>query len=108
MMFLPSRPYSRAWTRALLKRSTASGYSRGRSVTLVGADRVGCDGHAFDHAMRVALEDAAVHERAGVAFVPVTEDVLHVAGAFRVKDHLSPVRKPARRDRADPIFSSRR
>ena len=31
---------------------------------------------ALDHAKRIRLEDGAVHERAGVAFVAVADDVL--------------------------------
>ena len=45
-------------------------------VALVGADRVGGDGHALEHAVRIALEDAAVHEGAGVALVGVADDEL--------------------------------
>ena len=45
-------------------------------VALVGADRVGGDRHALEHAVRVALQHAAVHERAGVAFVGVADHVL--------------------------------
>ena len=51
-------------------------------VALLRADGVGGDGHAFDHAVRVAFEHGAVHERARVAFVGVAEDVLHVAGGL--------------------------
>jgi hypothetical protein len=36
----------------------------------------GRDGHALEDPERVALEDAAVHERPGVAFVRVADDVL--------------------------------
>ena len=46
------------------------------NVALVGADGIGGDGHALEHAVRVALEHAAVHERAGVALVGVADDEL--------------------------------
>src|SRR5262249_54058548 len=45
-------------------------------ITLAGADRVAGDGHALEHAVRVALQHAAVHERAGVALVGVAHDEL--------------------------------
>ena len=44
-------------------------------VALGRADRVGRDQHAFEHAMRIAFEHAAIHERAGIAFVGVADDV---------------------------------
>ena len=45
---------------------------RGRS------DGIGADEHAFDEVMRIALDDRAVHERAGVALVGVADQVLLV------------------------------
>ncbi len=45
-------------------------------VTLVRAHGVAGDGHAFDDAVRIALQDAAVHECSGVAFVGVADGVL--------------------------------
>ena len=47
---------------------------------MIGADGVAADQHALDDAVGVALEDGAVHERAGVALVGITDDVLLVAG----------------------------
>ena len=44
-------------------------------IALRGADRVRRDGHALQDPVRVALQDAPVHERAGVAFVRVADDV---------------------------------
>ena len=44
-------------------------------VALVRADAAGGDHHALDDAVRVALHDGAVHERARVAFVAVADDV---------------------------------
>ena len=49
-------------------------------ITLLGADGIRGDGHGLDDAVRIAFEDAAVHECAGVAFIGVTDDVFHVAG----------------------------
>ena len=40
---------------------------------------VGRNGHAFQHAVRIALQHAAVHERAGIALVRVADDVLLLA-----------------------------
>ena len=48
-------------------------------VSLPDADREGADRHPLDDAVGVALQDAAVHEGAGIALVAVAEDVLHVA-----------------------------
>jgi hypothetical protein len=48
-------------------------------VALVGADGPRADHHALEHGVRVALQDATVHERAGVSLVGVTQDVLLVA-----------------------------
>ena len=53
-------------------------------VACLRADRVGGDRHPLQHPVRVALEDAPVHERAGVALVGVADDVL--AGAGRLGD----------------------
>ena len=46
---------------------------------LVGADGAGGDGHALDHAVGERFQQHAVHERAGIAFVAVADDVLLVA-----------------------------
>ena len=48
-------------------------------VTLARAHRVGADDHALEHAVRVALEQRVVHERAGVALVGVADHVLELA-----------------------------
>ena len=45
-------------------------------IALRSADRVAGDRHRFEHDMGVALEDGTIHERAGVAFIRVTADVL--------------------------------
>ena len=50
--------------------------------SLVRADRVSRDGHAFEHAVRIAFQNAAVHERAGIAFVGVANDIFFRAGRF--------------------------
>ena len=60
-------------------------------IALLRADRVAGDGHAFEHAVRVALQDAAVHERAGVALVAVADDVLRSPSALATVPHLRPV-----------------
>ena len=60
--------------RRLAAGAMASGYSAADvDVALAGPDRVAGDGHALQHAVRVALQDAAVHERAGVALVGVAD-----------------------------------
>ena len=44
------------------------------------ADRMGGDGHAFQNAVRVAFQDAAVHEGAGIALVGIAHGKLGIAG----------------------------
>ena len=48
-------------------------------IAVLRADGVACDHHALDHCQGVALEDRAVHERAGVALVAVADHILVVA-----------------------------
>ena len=45
-------------------------------IALVRADGKGADDHALQNAVRIALHQAAVHKRAGVALVAVADDVL--------------------------------
>ena len=49
-------------------------------IALLRADGVPGDGHPFQHAVRIAFQHAAVHERARVAFVRVAHHVLHRRG----------------------------
>ena len=48
-------------------------------VPLVGADGLGGDDHAFQNGVGIGLQDAAVHEGAGIAFVGVAQDIFDVA-----------------------------
>ena len=57
-------------------------------VALIRADRIAADGHSFDQAERVALDCAAVHERAGVALVGIAD---HIALLGRELDALPPL-----------------
>ena len=50
---------------------------------MIGADRERGDRHSFENAMRIAFEHRSIHERAGVPFVRITDDVLAIAGRFR-------------------------
>src|SRR6185369_5578137 len=52
----------------------------GVDVALMRADREGADDQAFEYLVRIAGEEGPVHERAGLAFVTVDDDVLFVAG----------------------------
>ena len=55
---------------------TASGYSlRTVDVAFAGADGISGEDHALQNGVRVAFEDAAIHERAWIAFVGVTYNV---------------------------------
>ena len=47
-------------------------------VSVLGTHRVRGEGHPLEHALRVALEHAAVHERSGVALVGIADHVLAV------------------------------
>ena len=79
-MLSPSRPYSSACSMAIFRRLMASGIlGAAVDVAFFGADGVAAQHHAFEQAVRVALDDGAVHEGAGVAFVGVADDVLDVA-----------------------------
>ncbi len=49
------------------------------NVAFVRADGVAGDEHAFQNGMRVAFQNAAIHERAGISFVGIADDKLAVA-----------------------------
>jgi hypothetical protein len=59
-------------------------------VPLGGVDGKGRDGHPFEDAEGIALEDAPVHERPGVALVGVADDVLLLAVSLRDRGPLQP------------------
>ena len=74
---LPSRPRRSAWRMATLSRFDRQRiFGAAVDVALGRAHRVGGDGHALEHAVRIAFQHAAVHERAGIALVGVADDVL--------------------------------
>ena len=57
--------------------------------------RVGGDGHAFQQAVRIALDHGPVHERPGVAFVGVADRGISVRLAdLRANFHFVPVGNP--------------
>ena len=49
-------------------------------IGLRGADGIGGEGHALDEPMRVALDHGPVHERPGIAFIGVADQIFLVAG----------------------------
>ena len=51
-------------------------------ITLGGSNRVAADDHAFNDVEWVGLEHASVHERTGVAFVGVTDQIFDRARCF--------------------------
>jgi hypothetical protein len=57
-------------------------------------DGVSGDEHAFQHRVRVALQHAAVHERARVAFVRIADQVLRRSRRLAGKPPLQPGREP--------------
>ena len=48
-------------------------------IALLRADGIPCDGHGFQHGMRVAFQHGTIHECAGVAFVRIAANVFHIA-----------------------------
>ena len=69
---------------------------------LLGADRAGRDDHPLDHRVGVALQDAAVHECAGVAFVRVADQVLRAALGRPAKSPLDSGREPGAAAASEP------
>ena len=47
--------------------------------TFAGADCVSRDGHAFNHALRIALKNTAIHKRARIAFIAIADYILYVS-----------------------------
>ncbi len=62
-------------------------------VPLLRPHRVGGNRHSLHHAVRIALEEAAIHERTGIALVGVTEYVLLLALGVVGEAPLEPGRK---------------
>ncbi len=58
-----------------------------------GAQGDGGEGHALDHAIGVAFHETAVHERPGVAFVAVADDVFLIGFLLRHEPPLAPGRE---------------
>ena len=74
------------------------------NVALLRADGVAGDRHAFEHAVRVAFEHAAIHERAGIAFVRVAD---HVLGGRDLLRHQLPLQTGGIARAAAPAQSAR-
>jgi len=62
------------------------------------------NGHALNHRVRIAFQNGPVHERAGVTFVGVADDILHVAGGFAAQLPLEAGGKAAAAAAAQPGF----
>ena len=90
----------RAGPRSRIWRSRSQPLDRQRilgadvDVAVRRADGVGADDHPLEDAVRVALEQRAVHERAGVALVGVADHVLRVARRGAAEPHFCPVGNP--------------
>src|SRR5262249_10809585 len=56
------------------------------------SDGISGDGHAFQNAVRIALQHAAIHECAGVTFIGIANDVLHGRDLLRHQVPLEPGR----------------
>ena len=48
-------------------------------IALAGADGIGGDEHPFEDRMGIAFQNGPVHERPGIPFVGIADDVLHVS-----------------------------
>ena len=57
------------------------------------AHRVGTDGHAFDHDVRVVAQDVAILERARLAFVGIAHEIFRAGEVARHEAPLEPGRK---------------
>jgi hypothetical protein len=103
-MSLPSSPYSPA---CAIARSDVLACQRvflaHVDVALGGADGISPEDQAFENAVRIAFEQAAIHVRARISLVAVHD---HILGIARGPSELSPTsrrRKIRRRhDRANP------
>jgi len=51
----------------------------------MGADRIGGDRHAFQHAVRIAFQNGTVHECSRIAFIGIADDVLLIARRIRAE-----------------------
>ena len=56
-------------------------------IALLRAYGIGRDQHTLDHPVGIALHDAAVHKRAGVALIAVAD---HIADGLLLSGHLAP------------------
>ena len=63
-------------------------------IAFIGADGIGGNHHAFQDRMGIAFQDAAVHKRAGVAFIGIADNIFFIAFGLAGEFHLSPVGKP--------------
>ena len=61
-------------------------------IALGRTDGIGGNQHAFEHAVRIAFEHAAIHERAGIAFVGIADDIFLLPDvALETVLHFNPV-----------------
>ena len=68
-------------------------------IAFVRTHRIGADDHAFQHLVGVAFQHAAVHERAGIAFVSVADHIFLSLLEAAQSAHFKPVENPAPRPR---------
>ncbi len=81
---------------------------------LLGAHCVGGDGDAFEHTERERLQQHAIHERAGVAFVAIADDVLGRSAGLpnllpldaRRETGSAPATKPGQLDLFDHLLAA--
>ena len=50
-------------------------------ITALASDSIGGDEHSFENQMRVAFQNAPVHESSGVPFVGIADDIFHISGS---------------------------
>ena len=107
-MLLPSRPSRSACRMAVLQPLDGQRILGAHvDVALLRAHGVGRDRHALQHAVRIAFEHAAIHERAGIAFVRVADHVLLLCRRpWRPCSTSSPVGYPAPPRPRSPLFDT--
>ncbi len=60
------------------------------NIAFIGSHGVGADHHPFDDGMRVAFQDGTVHERTGVSFVGIADNIFLISRRSRAETPFQP------------------